>query len=118
MTLVEQIAEVMAQRRVQHHVDLIDSGKIIRATIHKVTKVKTDNGAPGKAQLTFLATNSEDGELEQIETDWLSDPVAVHIATVAKAAIGGQPVTLWKHNAPDPTGKVSQGYRRIVWIEA
>lgn len=96
----------------------------IRATIKKVGKVKADNGAPGKCEIRFLATrdsgkfkNNDDDGTEHIETDWLSDPVALHVARTAQANKECV-VTLWKCNSPDPEGVVTQGFRRVVWIEA
>lgn len=115
MTLVEQLTAAMDERRVGRYLEQIDAAKVIRGTLHKCVKVKADNGAPGKARITFQAPNED--EPEEIETEWLSDPVAYHIASVARDNLGKQ-VTMWKHNAPDPAGKVSQGFRRIVWIEA
>lgn len=89
--------------------------KIIRGVVEKVERVKSADGSPGKCRITFTAPNETDSET--IETDWLTDPVARRIGNVAAAA-KGHPVTIWKHNAPDPTGKVPQGFRRIIWIEA
>lgn len=115
MSLVDKIAAEMDARRVGRYLTLIDEAKVLRGTVVKVAKVKTADGLPGKARITFQAPNED--QPEDIETDWLTDPVALHIGEVAKAHIGQQ-VTLWKNNAPDPENKVSQGFRRVVWIEA
>lgn len=96
----------------------------IRATIKRVARVKNVNGAPGKCEIQFLATrdngkfrNKNPDGTESIETDWLSDVVATHIARVAQAN-KEQIVTLWKVNTPDPDGVVTQGFRQIAWIDA
>lgn len=114
VSLVDKITAEMDARRVGRYLALIDEAKVIRATVVKVSKVKAENGAPGKAKITFQAPNEDDPE--DIETEWLSDPVAHHIGAVAKEHIGRQ-VLLFKHNT-EPTKEVPQGYRRVIWIEA
>lgn len=114
MSLVDKITAEMDARRVGRYLALIDEAKVIRATVVKVSKVKAENGAPGKAKITFQAPNEDDPE--DIETEWLSDSVAQHIGTVAREHIGRQ-VLLFKHNT-EPTKEVPQGYRRVIWIEA
>jgi hypothetical protein len=87
---------------------------VYRGRIESVRRVKHDpiNDRPGKAEITY---RRDDGELEIIETGWLSDRVACEIARRAKAGIG-RPALFWKKNDHDPTGKRAQGFRRAVWL--
>lgn len=89
------------------------------AQVLDVRKVKTVGDAgqqfSGKAEVTFQAPNED--QPETIETDWLSIPRARAVARIAQG-LKGHKAVLYKLNAPDPTGKVSQGFRRLVWIGA
>jgi hypothetical protein len=86
---------------------------MFQARVQGVEKVKTENGWPGKARLT-LSTLDRQGRPETIETDWLVNPT-LQIARVAQAN-RGENALLWKTNDEDPTGTVTQGYRRLVWL--
>lgn len=110
-----QMLEARAVRWVAEHADMVPIRCVIVAT--EAVKLQGADGSkwPGKCRITFKAANEDDEE--QIETDWLSDPIALRSAKLAKASIGQQ-VTLFKLNAPDPDKKVAQGFRRVVWIEA
>jgi len=104
-----------AAKWVEDHADMVPIRGLIVAT--EAVKLQAGDGSklPGKCRITFKASNEDDDE--QIETDWLSDPIALRNAKLAKASVG-QTVTLFKLNAPDPDKKVAQGFRRVVWIEA
>jgi hypothetical protein len=60
VSLVDKITAEMDARRVGRYLALIDEAKVIRATVLKVSKVKAENGAPGKAKITFQAPNEDD----------------------------------------------------------
>lgn len=85
------------------------------AELVAVRRVKASNESPGKCEITLRTRSDDATSIEHIETDWLSDPVAMHIARTAQRHLGRQAV-LWKLNDADPTGKVSQGFRRVIWI--
>lgn len=117
--LVAAVERAMDDRKVARVLEMIDAAVPIRATVIKTEKVKTADGngveLPGKCRITFQAGNED--EPETIETEWLSDPIALRNARVAQAH-KGQQVTLFKLNATDPEKKVAQGFRRVVWVEA
>lgn len=123
MTDEEFVSQLALHVRMRPYLALIEDARPIRGVVVKVEKVKTVSAQgeelSGKCSITFRANNSKKDEDEVIETEWLNDPVALHIARVAQTAKKeGRAITLWKNNAPDPTGTVSQGFRRCVWIEA
>lgn len=86
---------------------------VFRGLIQSVRRVKDDAETrnPGKAEVTF---HNAKGELETIETGWLSDPLCRHIANLAQKSKDCQ-ATFWKNNdRGDATH--AQGYRRLVWL--
>ncbi len=89
---------------------------VFAADIVKVTKVIRGEGdrTVEKARIHFPPDDDHpDGET--IDTGPLSNPWALYVANTAKNLIG-QRALIYKNNDPDPTGKVSQGFRRCVWV--
>jgi hypothetical protein len=106
--------------RVQFQLNLRDESVKFVGTPVRVDRIKTENGWAGKCHVGYRAARESqyaDGDgLEWIETDWLSDPIAAYIEQELESHPGDR-FLFWKHNAEDPSGKVSHGFRRVIWVQ-
>lgn len=100
--------------RAEADLAVIAEAKVFPATLVSVARLKRTATSPGKLSIELRDAK---GDQEHIETDWLH-PGSMALRVARKAnALTGELVLVWKRNEPDPTGKVSQGFRQCVWID-
>lgn len=107
------LADTIFQGRGEHSTDP-HTASTFQATFLQVTVITRDGGLR-KARIHYQAGNED--EPECLDTDPLGHPWPDWLHQKAKTLAPGEPVVIVKRNAHDPTGKTSQGFRRIIWLE-
>ncbi len=86
----------------------------------KVTKVSPGDGDGSKARVYYadgpMMTPQGFEDPGYLETEWLGRDLSDRIVVTALASIG-QRCLFYKRNRTDESGKVTQGFRTLVWLQ-
>jgi hypothetical protein len=98
---------------------LSDEARHYVKQITKVTKAVTNDGKTmDKARVHYVVQENAQSQYKDpgyIDTDWTNTPGGMACALQAKGLVGER-VLFHQLNDPDPTGEVSKGFRRLVWV--